>query len=257
MIQKVKGIVLHHIKYKESSAIVSIYTDLFGRQAYLVNSIRGKKTKFSVNLLQPLTLLNIEAYHKEGKDLQRLKEMQNYIPYRTLAFDHLKSSQVLFLAELLYKVLREEEPNQKLFDFLEHSLQLLDISEEGIVNFHLIFLVQLTKFLGFYPINNYGGENTGFDMRNGQFSDASSIHPDYFDQSTSKLLSKLLGTGFKEIAQISVNQNTRVKFLENMMDYYSIHMHGFGTMKSLSVLNEIYRENNENQFERNLIPDVR
>ncbi|MFC2113594.1 DNA repair protein RecO [Bacteroidota bacterium] len=246
MIQKVKGIVLHHIKYKESSAILYIYTDQFGRQAYLVNSIRGKKTKFSSNLLQPLTLLEIEAYYKEGKDLQRLKEMRNYIPYRTIPIDHIKSSQVLFLAEVLYKVLREEEPNKELFEFLEHSLQLLDVSDDGMVNFHLIFLVQLTKFLGFYPENNFGGKNTGFDMRNGQFSDGTGIHPDYFDKSSSVLLNKLLETGFGKIMQISVNQDIRVKFLENMMDYYNLHIQGFGTLKSLSVLNEIYKEENDN-----------
>ena len=244
MIQKVKGVVLHHIKYKESSAIVYVYTDLFGRQAYLVNSIRGKKSKFSSNFLQPLTLLEIEAYYKEGKDLQRLKEMRNYIPFRSISFDHHKSSQALFLSEVLYKVLKEEDSNPELFNFLEHSLQLLDISDGGTVNFHLIFLVQLTKYMGFIPENNFGGEKTGFDMRNGQFSNGTGLHPDYFDKNSSALLHELLETGFGGITQISVNQNVRVKFLEDMMDYYRLHLHGFGKVNSLSVLNEIYSEEN-------------
>ncbi|HEC41902.1 MAG TPA: DNA repair protein RecO [Bacteroides sp.] len=245
MIQKVKGVVLHHIKYKESSAIVYVYTDLFGRQSYLVNSIRGKKTKFSSSFLQPFTLLEIEAYHKEGKDLQRLIEMRNYIPFRSIPFDHHKSSQALFLSEVLYKVLREEDPNPELFKFLEHSLQLLDISDEGTVNFHLIFLVQLTKFMGFIPENNFGGEKTGFDMRNGQFSNGTGLHPDYFDKHSSALLHELLETGFGGMTEISVNQNVRVKFLEDMMDYYRLHLHGFGKVNSLSVLSEIYSDENE------------
>jgi len=249
MIHKVKGVVLHHIKYKESSAIVHVYTDLFGRQAYLVNSIRRKKSKFSGNLLQPLTLLEIEAYHKEGRDLQRLKEMQNYQPYRTIPFDVYKSSQALFLAEVLYKTLREEDPNRDLFGFLEHSLQLLDISDESFVNFHLLFLVQLTKFLGFYPENNYNRNLLAFDMRNGQFSNGSGIHPDYFDRESSKLMNLLMGLSFSDLGQDSVNQDIRAKFLEDIVDYYRLHIHGFGTLKSLAVLQEIYREDEKTDGE--------
>ena len=245
MIYKVKGVVLHHVKYKESSAIVYIYTDQYGRQAYLVNSIRGKKSKYPGNLLQPLTLLEIEAYHKEGKDLQRLKELHIYIPYRTIPFDMHKNSQALFLAEVLYKVLREEDPNPGLYEFLEHSLQLLDVSEESLVNFHLLFLVQLTRYLGFYPENNYGDGRTGFDMRNGKFSHETGVHSDYFDKKSSELLKRLLASSFKEISQMFVDQDSRVKFLEDLMDYYKLHIHGFGTIKSLPVLHEIYRDEEE------------
>lgn len=242
MIHKVKGVVLHHVKYKESSAIVYVYTDLYGRQSYLVNNIRGRRSKFSGNLLQSLTLINIEAYHKEGKELQRVKEISNYIPYRTIPFDMHKNSQTLFLAEVLYKVLREEDPNVELFGFLENSLQLLDVSEDGMSNFHLLFLVQLTKYLGFYPENNYGEERNTFDMRNGEFNNGSGIHPDYFDKTSATLLSKLLKCSFASLFEISINQEDRQKFLEDIMDYFRLHIHGFGNVKSLAVLQEIYRE---------------
>lgn len=244
MIQKVKGIVLHHIKYKESSAIVHVYTDKYGRQAYLVNSIRGKRSRFPGNLLQPLTLLEIEAYHKEGKDLQRLKEMRTYIAYRSIPFDHQKSSQALFLAEVLYKALQGEDPDAELFEFLENSLQLFDMTEDSTVNFHLLFLVQLTKYLGFYPENNFSRENDGFDMRNGQFATGTSIHPDYFQQECSELLSGLLGSGFNNLSQISVNQELRKQFMLDMMEYYKLHISGFGSLRSLPVLNEIYSDDN-------------
>jgi DNA repair protein RecO (recombination protein O) len=249
MIHKVKGIALHHVKYKESSAIIYMYTDLFGRQAYLVNNIRGKKSRFPGNLLQSLTFLEIEAYHKEGRELQRLKEMRNYIPYRSIPYDLQKSSQAMFLGEVLYKVLREEDPNRELFGFLENSLQLLDISDETPVNFHLLFLVQLTKYLGFCPENNYGEGRTGFDMRNGQFSNGTGIHPDYFDRRSSELLHKLLGRSFGDILQISVNQETRIQFLEDLMDFYRLHVHEFGNLHALPVVQEIFRTENEKSME--------
>ena len=245
MIQKVKGIVLHHIKYKETSAIVYMYTDKFGRLAYIVNNIRGRKSRFAGNLLQPLTLLEIEAYHKEKRDLQRLKEMHNHIPYRTIPFDHRKSSQALFIAEVLYKVLREEESNPDLYEYLENSLQLLDVSDKGMTNFHLLFLVQLTKYLGFFPENNYGPERTGFDMRNGKFSNGTGLHPDFFEKGSSELLNKLLGLSFGKLEQVQVNQEIRQRFLEDLMNYFRLHVQGFGTLKSLAVLHEIYSEEDE------------
>ena len=241
MIHKVKGVVLHHVKYKESSAIVYTYTDLLGRQAYLVNSIRGKKSKFSGNLLQSLTFLEIEAYHKEGRELQRLRDMHNYIPFRSIPYDIQKSSQVLFLAEVLYKTLKEEDPDPGLFEFLENSIQWLDVSDRDLENFHLLFLVQLTKYLGFYPENNFNQKNCGFDMRNGQFADSLSLHPDFFDSDSSNLLHQLLGSTFSDSLELSVNQDVRIRFLKYMMDYYRLQVQGFGTVKSLSVLQEIFR----------------
>jgi DNA repair protein RecO (recombination protein O) len=106
-------------------------------------------------------------------------------------------------------------------------------------------MVQLTKFLGFYPENNFDDQHTGFDIRNGQFNKSSTLHRDYFDRDSSNLLVKLLGCSFTELPQISVNQKLRTKFLLDILDYYNIHIHGFGTVKSMAVLQEIFRDENE------------
>ena len=232
---------MHHIRYKESSAIVYIYTDLFGRQDYLANSIKGKKAKFRSNLLQPLSLLEIEAYHKENRELQRLKEIRNYIPYHSIPVDPYKSSQAMFIAEILYKVLREEDPNPNLYDFLEHSLQFLDVAEQHTVNFHLLFLVQLTRYLGFYPENQYGENDNLFDMRNGQFVAAVGLHPDFFNEGSSAVLNVLLNTNFESLSRVKISHEERIKFLDFLMDFYRLHMSGFGKVRSLPVLNEIFR----------------
>jgi DNA repair protein RecO (recombination protein O) len=241
MLNTVRGLVLHHIQYRESSAIVYMYTDLFGRQAYLANSVRGKKARFRSNLLQPLTLLELEAYHKERRELQRLKEIRNYVPYQSIPVDPYKSSQVMFLAEILYKVLREEDPNADLFHFLENSLQFLDTAVEHTVNFHLLFLVQLTRYLGFYPERRTGENGHLFDMRDGHFRDAVGLHPDFFDEPASAVLSVLLNTNFESLRTLKINHDERVKFLDYFMDFYRLHVSGFGKVKSLSVLHEIFR----------------
>jgi DNA repair protein RecO (recombination protein O) len=155
-----------------------------------------------------------------------------------------KNSQVLFLAEVLYKVLKEEDTNPELFGFLQSSLQLLDVSEDNMANFHLLFLVQLTKYLGFYPDNNFSEDRSGFDMQNGQFGQGSGIQTDYFSQSSSDLLNVLLGCSFGKLAELSVRQEDRQQFLGEFMNYYRIHIQGFGKVKSLAILEEIYREEN-------------
>jgi DNA repair protein RecO (recombination protein O) len=241
MLHTLRGVVLHHIRYRESSAIVYTYTDLFGRQAYIVNDIKGKRAKFRSNLLQPLSLLEIEAYHKESRELQRLKEVRNYIPYQSIPLDPYKRGQVMFLAEILYKVLREEDPNPDLYNFLEHSLQILDVAAVHTVNFHLLFLVQLTRYLGFYPEKNDGENGRFFDMRNGEFKDTIGLHPDFFDKSSSGVLNMLLQTNFENLEHVNISHQERVKFLEYFVDFYSLHMSGFGKVKSLAVLNEIFK----------------
>ena len=232
---------MHHIRYKESSAIVYIYTDLLGRQAYLANSTRGKKAKFRSNLLQPLMMLEIEAYHKERRELQRLQEIRNYIPYQSIPVDPYKSGQAMFLAEILYKVLREEDPNPDLYDFLENSLQFLDVAEQHTVNFHLLFLVQLTRYLGFYPDNQHGESRNLFDMRNGQFKEAVSLHPDFFDEASSAVLNILMDMNFESLKDMKIKHEERIRFLDFLMDFYSLHVSGFGKVRSLAVLNEIFR----------------
>src|SRR4030066_1853086 len=115
MLIKVRGIVLHHIKYKECSSIVHMYTDLHGRQSYLINNARGKRGQHRANLLQPLFFLEMEVYHKPYRELQRIKEFNQHIPFRTLPFDLNKSTQAMLIAEVLYRSLKEEEANPELF----------------------------------------------------------------------------------------------------------------------------------------------
>ena len=241
MLQTLRGVVLHHIRHKESSAIVYIYTDLFGRQTYLANSTRGKKAKFRSNLLQPLSMLEIEAYHNEKSELQRLKEVSNYIPYQSIPVDPYKSGQAMFLAEILYKVLREEDPNPDLYNFLENSLQFLDLAEQHTVNFHLLFLVQLTRYLGFYPDNQHRESSNLFDMRNGQFMETISLHPDFFNESSSTILNLLMGLNFESLKDMRINHEERKNFLGFLMEFYSLHVSGFGKVRSIAVLNEIFR----------------
>ena len=242
MLIKVRGIVLHQIKYKESSAIVHIYTDVHGRQSYMINNVRGKKGQHRVNLLQPLFFLEMEVYHKPVRELHRIKEFNQFISFRSLPFDFNKSTQAMFIAEVLYKSLKEEEANPELFEFLVNSIQWLDTAEKDYSLFHILFLVQLTKYLGFFPENNYSDHSRYFDLRNGQFTGNVQIHPEIVSSDVSMIFHQLLKRSFSNLHGLKIDHDLKSRVTDSLLDYYRLHVQDFGKLRSIGVLKEIYRQ---------------
>src|SRR6185369_6803150 len=155
MLHKTRGIVFHVTDYSESSVIAKIYTELFGLQSYLINGVRKKNPKVKPASLQPLALVDLVVYHKERSGLKRLADARNNPVLKSIPFDIRKSSVVLFMNEVLYKCVKEEEANQSLFDFIFNSIHLPELRSNPGSDFHLLFLLQLTKYLGFYPHENF------------------------------------------------------------------------------------------------------
>jgi DNA repair protein RecO (recombination protein O) len=240
MVFKTQGIVLSHLKYGETSLVVTIYTKEFGRKAFLIQGVLGKKSKFHPTFFQPFSLLNIEAYMNPKRDLQRLKEVGFAVPYHSIPFDTVKSTIVLFLSEILYKTLREEEANFGLFEFLYHSLLYLDVKETDYANFHLIFLIQLSKFLGFYPMDNFSGSNSVFDPVNGRFYAPGLTVPDSRETETSRLLHVLLNVSFNDMDKVAITHQLRGTLLNLLVEFYSLHLGGLGNVKSLPVLQMVF-----------------
>ena len=149
MLHKVKGLVLSYIKFKESSVIVKIFTDRFGLQTYIINSVRSAKAKNKIALLQQLSLLEMVVYKNDSKDIQRVSEFKSLIPYQEIPFDHHKSAVAMFLAEILAKSLSNEEDQIDLFSFIQEALTHYDRDRSKSRNcFHLLFINQLTQHLG-------------------------------------------------------------------------------------------------------------
>lgn len=240
MLYKTKGIVLKYIKYSETSIIVTIYTENFGRQAYIINGVRGKKSKIKANFFQPLFLLDMEVYHKPKRDLQRVKEIQNAFIFTTLPYDIKKSTLAIFIAEILYKTIQEQEPNQELFNYLFNSIQLLDLKAEGLSNFHIYFLIHLTKYLGFFPNNNYSETNSYFDLKAGCFVQIKPMHLSYLEKEESKWLSKMLFFSEDQHKDLKINYKTRNHLIEKILEYYLLHNEGVANIKSLDVFKEVF-----------------
>ena len=233
-----KAIVLSAIKYNDSSLIVKCFTAQEGVKTYLIRGVlKAKKGGVKIAYFQPLTLLKIEANHNNKGSLSSLKDVQIFYQYKTIYKDIVKQSVVLFLSEVLSKAIQEEEKNTVLYEYLETALVWLD-SHEKSSNFHLLFLVNLTKILGFYPDISQN-EKLGFDLVEGNFSNALN-EKNVISGNTFHQFKKLLAINFDEIENISFSKKERQLVLQTIIRYFELHLDGFKRLKSLEVLETVF-----------------
>lgn len=236
MLVKTKAIVLSALKYQEKSLIVKCFTQSDGLKSYFVpNAFAAKKSNQKIAYFQPLTILEIEATHKNKGTLEHFKEIRLAIPYNSVNTDIVKSTILIFLSEVLHHSIREEEKNEALFEFLESALIWLDNHDE-IANFHLILLLEVTKFLGFYP-DDSEMNFTFFDMSDGNFTPLHGMNS--LPENESILLKKLILLKFDGNQKIFTSTERQL-LLKILLDYYTIHLDGFKKPKSLEVLKEVF-----------------
>jgi len=221
MLVKTKGVVLKYIKFRETSIIATIFTEVDGMRSYLVNGVRTTKPKVSVALFEPLTLIDIVAYHKENDRLSRLSEIKCDHPYVSIPLDVKKCSILLFLSEILTRMLRHESHPAQIFSFIRSSILMLDTIEDGYENFHIQFLLKFTQYLGFYPMS-------AADLKR-------QITPG--DPELDKEINHFLQREYTE--PVTLTNQQRWELLDNTLEYYKLHVEGLGEIKSASVLHEV------------------
>lgn len=233
-----KGIVLTSIKYGDTSLIVKIYTQSDGLKTYLLRGIlASKKGKLKKALFQPLTQLELVANHRNKGSLESIKEAKVTHHYQTVHTNFIKNAMAMFLAEMLGNSIHEQDADQDLFGFLEASLQWLDFHTE-IANFHIYFLLALTKYLGFYPeVNQMNAPY--FDLQEGEFIYNLSRNPIIKGENL-LFFKAFLGINFDAINSIKMKKINRQELLKSLVLYYELHLQGFRKPKSLAVLNEVF-----------------
>ncbi len=233
-----KAIVLSALKYGDTSLIVKAFTASDGLKSYLLKGVlSSKKGNLKAAYFQPLTQLEIVANHRNKGTLETLREAKVSYHYQTLYADMAKNAMTLFLAELLQNSIREEEPNEALFQFLEASLQWLDMHKD-IANFHLFFMLSLTRFLGFYP-DVYQIERPYFDLLEGEFTAYESLNPMLKGENI-YYFKTFLGINFDTIHTVKMKKANRQELLKSLILYFELHLQGFRKPKSLAVLNEVF-----------------
>jgi DNA repair protein RecO (recombination protein O) len=240
MLYKSRAISLHTIRFGDTSLIVHLYTEKYGRQAFILKGIKSKKSSLRTNLFFPLNILNIEAYYRPNQKLQRMKEVVNQPVYNSLHFHPVKSAISFFLAEILYKILQAEQSNTPLFEFLYQSFLFFDCQENEFSNFHLIFLIQLLKYEGFFPEDNYSVVNNSFNIYSGNFHPYSHSNDRDMNEINSRKFMELLHCDYLNMSSLALSSEDRMYFLTKIVEYYQIHFHGLGQIKSLPVLHELF-----------------
>lgn len=220
MIHKTRGIVFRFTKYGETSIIVTIFTEMFGLQSYIINGIRSRSAKNKIALFQPLTLLNLVVYHREHSNIERIKEVQCFHPYESLTTDIKKASIAMFIVELLNKTVKEESHVTEMFNFLCESLITIDKLKEGFENSHLIFMIKLSRHLGFGP--QYVNE-----ILAGRVS----------EEEHEKLLALLLRASYNEI--VIINNSQRRAIMDLLLKFYADHLENLGEIRSVQVLRDV------------------
>lgn len=221
MIAKTRGIVFRFTRFRESSIIVTVLTEAFGIQSYIVNGVRSSKTSAGkMALFQPLTLLEMVVYHRENANINRLREVKCAYPYHSVATDVRKSAIAMFICEILNKTVREETAPGPLFEFIFNSLRILESLEKNYEDFHLLFLIKLSRHLGFgvYTAAQIGGTRL-------------------FDPETESVLESLLAAGYDELPGMPVTR--RREILEALLGFFGEHIESLGEIRSVQVLREV------------------
>jgi DNA repair protein RecO (recombination protein O) len=233
-----RAIVFSSIKYAEADLIVSCFTEDYGLKSYLLRGVlKSKKGKLRASFFQPLTMLQLEAYHKNKGTLERIGDAKVIQPYQSLHTHIVKTSLVLFLSEILKNVIQEEEANPELFNYLEQSFNWLDHNDQ-ISNFHILFLTELTRYLGIYP-DTSEIEHPYFNLSEGIFQKNEIGNYTQSGESV-ETLKAFFGINFDELKTRKTTKTQRSDALNLLLLYYQLHLQGYKKPKSLLVLNQLF-----------------
>lgn len=237
---KTTGIILHQVKYSDSQSIVSIYTREFGRMSYMVRGANRKKSATRSALLQPLSIVEIDVSHNPKKDIQSIKDIRIAIPFYHIPYDPVKNGLALFMTELLQKTLKHSENDKELYNFIENSVCQLDKCEEGIGNFHLVFMVGLAHRLGFAPdmLNDNGYKF--FDMMNGIFERSQPLHAHFLEGKQAETFKSIMELDYDCLNSLPMNRIQRAGVLTNFVEYYKLHLTDFQSLHSIEVMHKLW-----------------
>ncbi len=239
MIIKTRGVVFRAIKYGENSLITEIYTEDQGLQKFIVNGIRGAKAKSKTSLLQVMSLLDLVIYYRKDREMHRINEMRPAYIFRGIPFDVKKGAVGLFMAEIARKTIKEPEKNTALFNFLFTTFQFLDETPHSVGNFHLSFLLNLCRYLGFAPGGCCDDRTPVFDLRQGVYVERAPGYGTFIDSETSPYLYAVQRVPLHHAHEIQMDRAIRRALLNHLLDFYRLQVENMATINSHIILQEV------------------
>ena len=240
MLTKTRAIVLHSFKYGDTKLIVDLLTAETGRVHCIATASKTSKGRLKRQFFQPLSLLEVVVDLRQGASLQVIKDARVAHPFVSIPFSPLKLSLAMFTAEFVAAATRGELHDEALYSYIENSVVWLDECDDKYSNFHLVFAMRLTKFLGFYPNTEHYVEGDWFDLRSGCFAGHAPVHRDSLPPAEARLIGLMLRMNFPTMHLYRMSRDERNRLLETILAYYRIHLPGFKELKSVDVLRELF-----------------
>ena len=240
MLTTTKAIVLHSFKYGESKLITDLLTPADGRVACVATVTKSPRAKLKKQYFQPLTVIEAVIDIRQRARLQRLKEARVAVPFTSIPFDPFKLSIALFTAEFIQHATRKEPLDAPTFSYILNSILWLDGCVGRFANFHLVFMMRLSRFLGFYP--NLDGYTPGcrFDLRASCFRTDVPAHADCLPPDESEKMKLLLRMSYPTMHLYRMSRTERGRMADVILRYYQLHVPDFPALKSLPVLKELF-----------------
>ena len=240
MYEKLKGIVLNTIRYSDKHNIVHVYTDGRGLMSFAVPLGKTQAARMRNALLMPLSLIDLEAGIRPGKDVATLREVRRNYPLATLYGDPIKNAIALFISELLAHVIQEPEGNDPLFRYIEQSVQLLEEMPGQVANFHICFLYHLGAHVGIQPNLESYRQGYWFDMTEGVFVPAAVRGHAMLQPQEAQVIHLLSRMTFSNMGVFRFNRDERNRMLDLIISYYRLHNAALGTLRSPDILKQLF-----------------
>ena len=237
MLLPTKAIVLHKTNYSESSIVVQVFTLEYGKVGLLVQGVKKRKSRTKAALFEPLSLIEIVGNFTDTEKLVRPREVKLHTPFISIQTEMSKRMLAIFISEMLYKCIKLPHPDLEMFNYVENALVYLENSRENNANFHISFLLELSKHLGFHPQKSDG---VYFDMLEGNFTNSIPQSNSYLQGEEKDLFLHALGINIDKSATMNFTSSQRKSVLASVIKYYQTHISGLGEIKSHVVLESIF-----------------
>jgi len=239
MFQTTEAVVLQLYPYKDNNAVVKLYSRDMGLISCWAASIHKKTSKTKANLLQPLSIIKAEINNKGTENLIQLREVETSVQTPGIALNIEKSTIAMFLAELLLKSLKESSHDESLYEFIRESVLLLDKTNERCTNFHVLFIIRLSDYLGLLPKGNYSATTSYFNLQDGIYQSSPPLHPHFLSPAETEWLSKLSSKSLDKFNDWTIPAQSRKLLLRGLLEYFELHL-AMSPLKSHLVLEEVF-----------------
>lgn len=240
MKEKITFIVLGTVHHSDTTDILTLYSREHGRLSVTSRTGAGRSAAMRRAMLQPLSVLTGEVDFRRDRELHRLGAVSAANPLRGVRTDPAKNCTSIFIAEFLSRLLRETEPDTRLFDGLVARLETFSAMRRGAANFHLALLIELLEPAGIRPDIRQHPDQIWFDMREGKFSASPPLHPDFLPPADSARLPALMRMTCRNCRLYRFDGTARRHLLSRLLQYYSCHLPGTSTMRSPDILRQIF-----------------